>query len=332
MAVTDQTIQFPANVDILGNVLMRGTKPAYARNELTQDNNLSFGIPLQSFRIWDEFDRHLPDLAIKSAIVASFAWDPTTADSSFFVAGRDYRVLGITARVEVAGTGGACTAIIKKAPSATDIAAGTALHSSSINLVGTVDTNQTLTLSTTYTDLAIVAGNAIGFDITGTPTSARGVVSVYLVPISPDDLAITSGAFGTGSPYISTGDVKNISATRYARVMAQLPENYVAGETVTVRLSGGMLTTAASASASVDVECYKINKDTLVTGADMCSTALQSLNSLVFATLDFNITPTTLSPGDWLDIRITLATVDSATVTAVIAALAAAELLCDVKG
>ncbi len=333
MAATDQTIPFPANVDVQGNLIVRGTKPAYARSELLQDNLLLFPVPLAHLRIWDEPDRALPDLATKSAIVvASFAYEPTVLDSTFFVANRDYRVLGITARVEVAGTGGACTAVIKKAPSATDIAAGTALHSSSFNLVGTVDTNQILSLSTTYTDLDIPAGTAIGFDLTGTPTSARGVISVYLVPISPDDLAISSVAFATGLPYVTTGDVKAISVTRYARVTVQIPECYVAGETVQLRISGGMLTTVASSSATVDVECYKSSRDTLKTGSDLCATAAQSINSLTFANKDFDITATSLSAGDWLDIRLTIATVDVATVTAVIAALAAIELMVDCKG
>lgn len=120
-------------------------------------------------------------LAVTDGLVPiSFAWDPNAADASFFVAPRAYTVKKIDARVEVAGTdAGAVTAVIKKAPSGTDIASGTALHTGTINLKGTADTNQALTLEAAA-NLAIAAGDAIGFDLTGTPTAARGCVTVWL--------------------------------------------------------------------------------------------------------------------------------------------------------
>lgn len=335
MSANDTQITFPSKVRVNGDLVVDGAMPAYSRAQLLQDNNLKFPIPPHAFRIWDEFARALPDLSAGSAIVvASGAWDPNLADVSFFVANRDYRVIGITARIEVAGTdGSAVTGAVKKAASGTDIAAGTALHSSTINLKGTVNTNQALTVSTTYADLDIPAGTAIGLDLTGTPTAARGVVSVFLVPISPDDLAVTAGVFGTGCPNITTGDVKNVTvAGRKARVQVQLPECYVTGQSVALRISGGMVTTVASSLATVDVECYKLMRDTLITGTDLCENGAQSINSLVFADKDFNFTPTTLNPGDWLDIVITVAVTDVATVTAVIAALGAVELLCDCQG
>lgn len=115
------------------------------------------------------------------SIPVSFFYEATVADSSFFVADRAYRVKSIVGCVEVVGTdAGAVTAVIRKAPSATDIAAGTALHSGTFNLKGTVDTNQTLTLSTTDADLSIASGDRIGFDLTGVPTAARGFVTVLL--------------------------------------------------------------------------------------------------------------------------------------------------------
>lgn len=113
----------------------------------------------------------------------SIEWLASSVDKVAFVADRPYRVKGIRARVEVAGTdAGAVTAAVKKAASATAIASGTALHSGTINLKGTAATNQTLTLSTTSTDLDIAAGNAIGIDFTGTLTAATGVVTVTLAP------------------------------------------------------------------------------------------------------------------------------------------------------
>ena len=115
-------------------------------------------------------------------MAASFNYNVPAADVSFFVADRAYVVKGIRGVTDVAGTGGACTAVIRKVPSGTALASGTALHSGTYNLVGTVATNQALTLSTTASDLLLAAGDRLAFDLTGTATSAIGAVSVTLAP------------------------------------------------------------------------------------------------------------------------------------------------------
>jgi len=149
---------------------------------------------------------------------------------------------------------------------------------------------------------------------------------------SSDDLGLYGGTFGTGSQLIRTYDVKNAGAvTLYARVRAALPAEYDAGETITLRMKCGMVTTVASASATVDVECYKVNGEGGI-GSDLCTTSATTINSLTFANKDFTITPTGLVAGDVFDIRITIAVNDSATATAVIAAIGSCDLLCDVRG
>lgn len=115
-------------------------------------------------------------------IPASIYYNASTADTSFFVADRVYAVKAIRGRVDVAGTGGACTAVIRKVPSATALASGTALHSGSFNLVGTATQNQSLTLSTTASDLLLAVGDALVYDLTGTATSAVGSITVHLAP------------------------------------------------------------------------------------------------------------------------------------------------------
>ena len=106
----------------------------------------------------------------------------TTPDCTFFVADRAYVVKAIRGRVDVAGTGGACTAQIRKTPTATAPASGTVLHSGSFNLVGTANANQALTLSTTASDLLLAVGDALSYDLTGTATSAVGSITVHLAP------------------------------------------------------------------------------------------------------------------------------------------------------
>lgn len=106
----------------------------------------------------------------------------TTVDCTMFTADRPYVVKAIRGRVDVAGTGGACTATIRKVPSGTALTSGTALHTGTFNLVGTAATQQALTLSTTASDLLLAAGDSICYDLTGTATSAVGSISVALCP------------------------------------------------------------------------------------------------------------------------------------------------------
>ena len=147
-----------------------------------------------------------------------------------------------------------------------------------------------------------------------------------------DDLALIGTTFGTTAPVVTAGDCKALGATsRYARFMVELPECYEAGETVTLSLSAGMVTTVASSSCTVDVECYKIDKITGI-GSDLCTTSATTINSLVFAAKVFTITPSGLTAGDVLDVRLTIACNDAATGTAVTPTIAGIDLLCDIKG
>lgn len=153
------------------------------------------------------------------------------------------------------------------------------------------------------------------------------------LPATPanDDLGLVGGTFGSATPKISTGDVKAAGCTRYARFQFQLPVEYDAGTSVTLRLHAGMTTTVADTSATLDVECYKSDSEAGL-GSDLCATAAQDINDLSDADFDFTITPTGLTAGDVLDIRLTVVVADSATGTAVIADIGAIEMLVDIKG
>jgi hypothetical protein len=116
-------------------------------------------------------------------LVSSIRYTSASVDEPIFIAPRAMRVRSITARVEVAGTdASAVTAVVRKVPSGTALTSGTALHSGSINLKGTAATNQSLTLSTTDTDLFLSAGDAVCIDYTGTLTAAVGAVTVAFNP------------------------------------------------------------------------------------------------------------------------------------------------------
>jgi hypothetical protein len=116
-------------------------------------------------------------------IPVSFNYTSALVTQSVFTASRAFRVKSIIGRVRVAGSGGACTIQFFKAPSATAIGSGTALdNSSTFNIAGSADTNQTITLSSTVATVTLAAGDSIGYVLTGTATSAVGSVTITLVP------------------------------------------------------------------------------------------------------------------------------------------------------
>lgn len=147
-----------------------------------------------------------------------------------------------------------------------------------------------------------------------------------------DDLGLYGGTFGTSQPLIRTYDVKAAGAqSLYARALIRLPESYKAGETVTLRLSAGMITTVADTSCTINVNAYRIGKDNTI-GSQLCPTGAVTMNSLTFTNKDFTITASTLGPGDVLDTRIVIAVNDAASAGVVIAAIAGVDLLCDIQG
>jgi hypothetical protein len=115
-------------------------------------------------------------------IPVTFLYTASIVDQTFFVADRPYVVKAVRGRVDVAGTGGACTGVVRKVASGTALASGAAVNTGSYNLVGTVNTQQALSLSATSSDLLLAAGDALSFDVTGTATSAVGCITVTLNP------------------------------------------------------------------------------------------------------------------------------------------------------
>lgn len=146
-----------------------------------------------------------------------------------------------------------------------------------------------------------------------------------------DDLGLTAGAFGTGTPYVVSRDLNALGATTgYARTLFTLPPEYVDGAAITIRFAAGMLSAVASVSATVDVEVYKVARTTLVSGSDLVTTSATSINSTTFAEYSFTVTPTSRVAGDVLDIRIALSC-NSATASSHFAAIAAIEVLLTIK-
>ena len=147
-----------------------------------------------------------------------------------------------------------------------------------------------------------------------------------------DDLAIIEGTWGTDNPTAQSSDGKATTITQYARLPGLVVGNeFDTGETMQLRVRGGMITTVSDGTATVDVEAYVNDGDGGV-GSDLCTTAAQSINSLTKANRDFTIDTSSLAHGDIIDIRLTVAITDTATATAVIGEISKITLLRDVKG
>jgi hypothetical protein len=166
-------------------------------------------------------------------------------------------------------------------------------------------------------------------------TAGQFLIEMWGTP-STETLKYVPGTHGTNAPSLQTDNfAMNDAATAYyARGEIQLPAEYVAAQSVELRIHAGMLTTVADQSpgCTVDVEVYKTDEDGTSTG-DLCADAAVSnnMNSLTFADIDFTITPTTLSPGDLLDVRLTVTGDDNATATVVKGCIGSVQLLCDVR-
>ena len=148
-----------------------------------------------------------------------------------------------------------------------------------------------------------------------------------------DDLGIITGTFGSSpAVYIGTGDLKAAGATtRRAAAFVRVPEDWELNQSLTLRAYAGMTTTIADASATIDFEAYRLDKDGTYGAADLVATAATSINALVAAAKDFTITPTTLAAGDLLLVRMSVTVTDAATATAVIGSVWGVELLADLR-
>lgn len=100
-----------------------------------------------------------------------------------YIATQPCTVVDIRGATRVAGSGGACTVSFYKAASGVAVGSGTLLHSGSFNLVGTADVNQVLTLVTNPDSLNLAAGDSIGYVLTGTATSAVGLIQIAVESI-----------------------------------------------------------------------------------------------------------------------------------------------------
>lgn len=142
-------------------------------------------------------------------------------------------------------------------------------------------------------------------------------------------LGLVTGTYGSAGPELQTGDLKSAGATtRKARMLVMMPNIFIAAGSASFRLRAGMKTTIADTSATIDLSAYQILDDGTLS-ADLITTAAQSINNLTSADKDFTLDASALSPGDRLDVQVSIAVTDAATLTAVIGLMRNFMLRCD---
>jgi hypothetical protein len=136
------------------------------------------------------------------------------------------------------------------------------------------------------------------------PTSMRIWNSGAVLPntAAADDLGLISGTFGTNVWTLQTIDQDDSSAatSAYARFQFSMPPEYVAGETVELRIKGGMITTVADTTATVDAVIYEYGADGAKSGSDLCATAAQTINTLISSSVTTNTFTVTATTSGWI--------------------------------
>lgn len=115
-------------------------------------------------------------------VVVDMQYDATSVDQTIFVASRRYIVKSVIGRPNVAGNdAGAVTAGVNISADGTSTGGGNKVHASTINLKGTINTNQVGTINTDGTEI-LEAGSALGINFTGVLTAAVGAITITLCP------------------------------------------------------------------------------------------------------------------------------------------------------
>jgi hypothetical protein len=143
-------------------------------------------------------------------------------------------------------------------------------------------------------------------------------------------MALITGTPGTNAPTLQGVDFGGTTSDECCAFLFALPPDYIAGETVTVRAHAGMLTTISDGTATLDCICYSDDGDGTVS-ADICATVATDINSLTLADIDFTITPTGLTPGALLQIKLAFAGSDTTNAGAMIPTITKVSVLCDTK-
>jgi hypothetical protein len=102
----------------------------------------------------------------------------------------------------------------------------------------------------------------------------------------------------------------NSTATDVSEYQYRIPYNYLAGGTLSIKVNHTLFDVGTSGASTIDFSAYR-QADGAV-GSDIVSTAAQSMSKGAWTESTFVVTPTTLNPGDILNIKMTTAVIETA--------------------
>lgn len=228
------------------------------------------------------------------------------------------------------------------APAAVYAAANGKVANSGTVLVGLANTS-----STTDGDYVTVIPSAAGILGSVARSSLTTDTQPYTVPLSAlkthatlvglgaaagtpaGDMGLTPGTHGTNTPLAVGEAASGNSKSDAARFLFELPAEYVAGGTITVRIHA-QITGLVQVAETLQVAAYASDKAGGVS-ANLQSAGAQTLTA-AFADYDFVITPTSRVAGDVLDILITAAANDTGGTANKLIQIGDVRVLLQVKG
>lgn len=177
--------------------------------------------------------------------------------------------------------------------------------------------------------LSLAAGEIVNVDINAAAAIDRSKLATDSAFIDLEerlkgadgaDLALseTAGDFfrnvGTNQWFIDGEAAINETEASVGLFSFVLPENYVSGGAITLRAAALVVLAGDAANdptSTIDMECRKQTDATGAVGADLVSTAAQTL-ATAGANYDFVVTPTGLVAGDKLICKLTTSVVETA--------------------
>lgn len=177
--------------------------------------------------------------------------------------------------------------------------------------------------------LFIEAAGAAELEIPLTSFMTHDSLAVRLpAAAATDDLGLVYGSVGTDGPTLQGVDFGATASDEEGAMEFVIPQSYKAGDTFTVRIRGGMLTTVSDTTATVDLAVHLCDEDGAV-GSDLVTTAATTINSLTKADVDFVVTPTTLLPGSKIIIHVKVAGADTTNAGVMIIEISKVSIIAD---
>ena len=138
-------------------------------------------------------------------------------------------------------------------------------------------------------------------------------------------LGLVSGTHGSASPLLVGNAASGNSKSDSARICIAVSPFYAAGATVTLRIRAKATVGLAFAATTVDTLVYRSDLAAGVS-SDLCTTNAQTITTSA-ANYDFTLTPTSMNPGDILDILVTALANDTGGTTGTIIQIYNVELI-----